>query len=107
MASLYQKLLIVLILFIAFAGRLAVSAVALPKIVKETVKESSSKSEKSETEENDEQAEEKIKLEDFISNGLIKINFLSIATLNNKLFSGDYRLVKCPLQTLKYPPKQA
>ncbi|WP_293308473.1 hypothetical protein [Pedobacter sp. UBA5917] len=107
MASLYQRLLIVLILLIAFAGRIAVSAVALPKVAKETLKENNSKSEKPETEENDERAEEKIKLEDFISNGLIKIHFLSIAIVKNKLFSGDYRLVKCPLQTLKYPPKQA
>lgn len=105
MLSLYRKLLIVLILIIAIAGRIGVYALTAPKTVKETVKESCNKSEKPDTEENDEQAEEKIKLEDFIANGLTNFDFLSVAKTKIKLFSGNYRLVKCNLQTPEYPPK--
>ncbi|WP_162800020.1 hypothetical protein [Pedobacter jeongneungensis] len=105
MASLYQRLLLVFILIIAFAGRIAVSAIANQKSPQETVKENSSKSEKSDANENEGQAEEKIKLEDFIIHGLTNIDFLSIVSAKTKWFAGDYKLLNCTLQALEYPPK--
>jgi len=105
MAPLYQRILIATLIIIAFAGRIAVSAIPSQKSPQETVKENSSKSEKSATNENDEQSEEKIKLEDFLANDLIHFHFLNIASAKTRLFSGSYNLVKCYLQTLEYPPK--
>lgn len=105
MAPLYQKILIVTLIIIAFAGRFAISAMPIQKISKEVLKENTSKSEKSDTDQNDEQLEEKVKIEDLINNGLTNIDFLSIASAKIRLFSGSYNLVKCYLQTLEYPPK--
>jgi cell division protein YceG involved in septum cleavage len=105
MASLNQRLLIIFILIIAFAGRIAVSAIASQKSSQVIVKENMGKSEKPDSGENDEQMEEKMKLEDLIVHGLTNIDFMSIASTKTKLFAGDYQLLNCTLQTLEYPPK--
>ncbi|MGN8058215.1 hypothetical protein ACTJKN_18180 [Pedobacter sp. 22163] len=105
MVSLYQRLLIVLLLLILFAGRIAVYVITNQKQHQEVVKENTSKTDKSNTNENKEQLEEK--LEDLAINTIITANsaFLNIAKSKAVLFSGNYKLLKCFLQTLEYPPK--
>lgn len=105
MVSLYHRLLIVLLLFIAFAGRIAVYAITTPKPHQEVAKENSSKADKSCTNENNEQVEEKLKLEDLAINRLVDTAFINIAKSKAIIFPGDYKLLKCYLQTLEYPPK--
>jgi hypothetical protein len=102
MVLLYQRILIASILLIAFAGRVAVCAIPMLKPNLEIVKD---KPEGNDADEKDQQVEEKIKLEYLITNGLTNIDFLSMACAKTKLFAGDYRLLKCCLQALEYPPK--
>ncbi|TCD26624.1 hypothetical protein EZ456_11720 [Pedobacter psychrodurus] len=105
MASLYQRLLIVLLLLIAFAGRITLYAITVPKSHQEVVKENSNKTDKSSTNENNEQLEEKLKFEDLAINRLVNTTSLNIAKSKAVLFSGDYKLLKCYPQALEYPPK--
>ena len=107
MAPLYQRILIATLIIIAFAGRIAISAMPTQKVLQEVLKENTNKSENSDTDQNDEQLEEKVKMEDLINNGLTQIDFLNIASAKTRLFSGNYNLVKCYLQTLEYPPKRS
>lgn len=93
------------ILILSFTGRVAVNAINSSKLVHEVIKENGNKSEKAEANEDNEQTEEKIKLEDLITFGFTKIDFLSVASAKINLFPGDYQLVNCDLQTPEYPPK--
>lgn len=105
MASLYQRILILTFLIIAFAGRVAVYAINTTKSPQEIVKENNSKSDQSDSNEKDGQVEEKIKIEDLAISGLTHIDFLSMEKSKTVLFSGHYNLLKSYLQTLEYPPK--
>lgn len=105
MVSLYQRLLIVILLLISIAGRITVYAIANPKSKLEIVKENSSKADKYCASESNEQLEEKLKLEDLAINRLIDAAFIKIAKSKAIIFAGDYKLLKCYLHTLEYPPK--
>ncbi|KQM67134.1 hypothetical protein ASE74_06615 [Pedobacter sp. Leaf216] len=102
MAPLYKKVLIATLLFFAFAGRIAISAMPIYKV---SVEISKVNADKSDTNQNDDQLEDKVKLEDLMKTDFTKIEFLSIFSSKRRLFSGNYNLVKCYLQTLEYPPK--
>lgn len=104
MASIYQRLLIILILTIAFAGKMAVYAIIVQKSPQEVVKENN-KQDKPSNSENDGQEEEKLKLEDLAINRLTPFSFLNFTQAKTRLFITDYKLVSRYLQTLEYPPK--
>jgi len=105
MVSIYQRLLIILILTIAFAGKLTVYAFTIQKPFQEILKEKNSKQDKTAGNENNGQEEEKLKLDDLAINRLIQFDFLDITNGKTSLFTSDYMLVSCFLQTLEYPPK--
>ena len=105
MASIYQRLLIVLFLLIAFAGRVAVYAITTPKSQQEVLKENGNKTNKSCASESNEQLEEKLKLEDLAINRIFNTAFLNITRSKTVLFASDYKLLMRSPQTLEYPPK--
>ena len=106
MSSLYRRFFIVLILLVAFAGRIAVYAFPSPKLAKEIIQKSTSDTaEKSESSEKQNQEQEKIKLADILLFGTSSIDFNYNNKLNVRIHSGNFLLIHSDLQVPEQPPK--
>ncbi len=106
MAPLYQRYFIVLLLLLAFAGRVAVYAIPVQKMSKDLIqKNSSAESEKSESSEKQNQLEDKVKLADLHLNNITNFDFASSGNANQQSFSGNFLLAYCHLQIPEQPPK--
>lgn|GEM_PF-1731371 len=106
MALLYQRYFIVLLLLLAFAGRVAVYAIPVHKMSKELIQKSSSaESEKSESSEKQNQLEDKVKLADLHLNNITNFDFASSGNANQHSFAGNFLLAYCHLQIPEQPPK--
>jgi len=106
MTSFYQKLLITLILLIAFTGRIVVYAMPLPQLAKEMIKEQASENnEKSESSDKQNQVEEKFKLTDLFLNSAANFDWIYNHAFKNDLYSGNFILTYCYLQVPEQPPK--
>ena len=103
MLALQQKLVIMLILLLAFAGRIAVAsfpALKKPQEISKTIS-----NEKSESSEKENQLEEKVKLADALIPSHISSHFRNSYQLKSNLFADSFNLTYCHLSIPGQPPK--
>jgi len=104
MKSLLKQFVLILLLFVAFGGRVVAYAIPEKLEVKEVIKKNQTDDcEKSSSEKN--QLEEKVKIPDLHLNHLLSLDFTKSKISNKGVGTDRYLLTYCHLQVPEQPPK--
>lgn len=105
MATVLQRIFIVLILFTAFGGRLVAYTIPVRLVAKEVIKKDQTEDcEKSSSSEKN-QLEEKVKLADLQLNQLVIFDFNGFITKKKSAITPSFLLSYCHLQVPEQPPQ--